>query len=102
VATAAARADGPDAEATQFLEQVALVSSEETPFEDALLVVDGVKQWLAVQPDDPNSVSRENFGRFDPCTLPCVLLRIRSCAVPHTSTFRPHTVASLPTYLAQG
>jgi hypothetical protein len=58
---AAAHADGPQAEATQFLEQVAIVSNQQTSLEDAMKIIDGVKEWLAVQPNEPNTVSREIF-----------------------------------------
>jgi hypothetical protein len=49
-------ADPTHAEASQFLEQIALVSGEGTPAADALQIVMGVEQWLAVQPDNPHLV----------------------------------------------
>lgn len=48
--------EGARAEADTLLQQIALVSGEHTPAEDARQIVAGVEQWLAVQPADPNLV----------------------------------------------
>lgn len=53
---APASEDGPRAEAATLLQQLALVSGEHTPAEDAFQIISGVEQWLAVQPTDPNLV----------------------------------------------
>jgi hypothetical protein len=44
-------------ESTTLLEQIALVSGEDTPIEQAMQVLGGAKQWLDVQPANVNTVS---------------------------------------------
>jgi hypothetical protein len=55
-------------ESTTLLEQIALVSGEDTPIEQAMQVLGGAKQWLDVQPANPNTVSHTHIHGFFRCS----------------------------------